>query len=730
LLAVFAVLTLVSLFLSPGLHDGSSAAIKGPWFFLGIQELLHWSSHPGLVIAATVAVLAALYAVRVAGYDGARRLKSLLAAVTVAYALLCIVGAFMRGENWAWQPHWPGEAGDLRAGWVFAGAGTPTPSPLPTAMGRPEGCLVCHADVSGLGNAHRPDAVGCASCHGGEALTLDAGRAHADMENIPGNLATAMQGCGQSACHQPIVERVNNSLMTTMAGVIAVNRAVFGEPAATELPRVETLGDSPADSHLRQLCVSCHLGASKISFGPNTEETRGGGCNACHLSYSPESLQALAGYETAKRAGPADPPKHHPLIGLDIGNEQCLGCHSRSGRISMNYEGWHEMHEPSAEQRDAARPAAAGPERYRLFADGRVFERATPDVHAEAGMDCIDCHTANEVMGDGSAPARKHEALRVGCSDCHAPSGTRLQSVANDQLDPESLRLIALRGWAVTEDELRVRASSGETLVNAVVDASGTAELIRKRTGERLPLNPAAPVCSEGGGHARLGCGSCHTAWAPRCSSCHTSFDPTETGYDWVDDADVTGAWIERAGPFVANPPTLGIRETAGTESRSVVETFTPGMVMTLDRSRRAGSPDLLHARLYARVEPHTTQRAARSCTSCHNDPEALGYGRGKLELLRDAPGRGHWAFTPAEPRSAAEGLPADAWTPFLDTRDGRVSTRDDVRPFSVEEQHRILTVGACLTCHAGDSPPMRESVRDWERVLGRRLETCIMPEW
>jgi hypothetical protein len=137
-----------------------------------------------------------------------------------------------------------------------------------------------------------------------------------------------------------------------------------------------------------------------------------------------------------------------------------------------------------------------------------------------------------------------------------------------------------------------------------------------------------------------------------------------------------------------------------------------------------------LQARLYARVEPHTTQRVARSCTSCHNDPEALGYGRGKFELVRDAPGRGHWSFTPAEPKSTADGLPADAWTPFLGTREGRVSTRDDVRPFSVEEQQRILTVGACLTCHAGDSPPMRESVRDWERVLGRRLETCIMPEW
>lgn len=734
LMAVLAGLVAVSLILSPGLHAGPDTVVKGPWFFLGLQEMLHWTSQPLLVIAATLAVLAALYAVRVADVRSARQLKGVLAGIVVAYGVLCAVGGFMRGENWSWKAHWPDGSGNLHPGWVFASVDVPVPLPIPTAMGQPEGCLVCHRDVTGLGNAHRADAVGCASCHGGDRLTLDKQRAHDGMRRIPGNLADAAQSCGQSSCHQPVVERVNNSLMNTMAGVIAVDRSVFGEPTGvmpTSVPRADRLSHSAADSHLRQLCASCHLSATKTAFGPNTEESRGGGCNACHLSYDPATLQALADYQEAKNTGDAPPPTRHPLIGLDIGNGQCLGCHSRSGRISTNYDGWHELDDPSPAVRLAARPASGKPGTYRLFGDGRIFERAAADVHAQAGMDCIDCHTATEVMGDGTAPAYKREALRVTCEDCHATGGEPLPTVANELLDPDSQRLIALRGWRPGPDELRVRARSGGVLVNAVVDRAGAAWLIRKRTGARLPLDPVAPACIEGGGHSRLSCGSCHTAWAPRCSNCHTSFDPDAGAFDTVADTPVTGAWVERGGPFLADAPTLGVRVDADAAAGTGrIDTFAPGMIMALDRPRQGGPPDVVHTRLYARVEPHTTQRQPRSCVSCHSDPEALGYGSGTLTLRHDGPGRGRWVFTPATAAAPADGLPADAWIAFLGTRGDRVSTRDDVRPFDVGEQQRILTVGACLTCHAPDSGPMRHAVRNWPDVLAARTSACIVPTW
>jgi hypothetical protein len=277
-----------------------------------------------------------------------------------------------------------------------------------------------------------------------------------------------------------------------------------------------------------------------------------------------------------------------------------------------------------------------------------------------------------------------------------------------------------------------VRTAKGDVLVNVLIDGAGSLRLVRKRTGERREVKPAAPVCVEGRGHFRLSCGSCHTAWAPRCPTCHTSFDATADAYDWIDDADVRGAWNEKAGPFAADLPTLGVRRVAADAAarRDVIDTFVPGMILTIDRNREPGRPsDLVFRRLYARIEPHTTRRDVRSCQSCHSDPVALGYGRGELRYDR-TPAGGRWTFTPASPSLPDDGLPADAWIPFLGTRDGMVSTREDVRPFTAEEQRRILRVGACLTCHAPLSAVMRDSVPDFDALLARRSARCVIPAW
>jgi quinol-cytochrome oxidoreductase complex cytochrome b subunit len=730
-LVVLVATAAISLLLSPGLHDGIDPIVKGPWYFLGLQEILHWTPWPVVVVLAGIAIVGAIFAIRVIGPRGAAWTKGTLLALVVVYAGLCGVGALLRGENWTLVPTSPVGGGNLRVGFVF----TPTPEaplPLPMVMGRPEGCLVCHKGVTGLGNSHRPDAVGCASCHGGDLLTLDKARAHGGMDVSAGNLATAMLRCGQVACHPTIVPRVERSVMTTMSGIIAVNRMVFGETPArvpAGSPHVRRLGRSAADTHLRQLCASCHLGAPRTMLGPNDEDTRGGGCNACHLSYSPAALDALRRYERDKPRGAVDAPTVHPAISLDIDNGQCFGCHSRSGRISTSYEGWHEVHEPPAEASD---PARSAPSRFRTLADDRVFERVTPDIHQQRGLDCIDCHTSNEVMGDGVAHTRKSQQLRVACEDCHARPGTSLSVVPASGIDPESRKILVVRQWPGPVASHYARTPTNDLLVNVVLNAAGQPTLIRKRTGERRELKPAARVCLEGQGHMRLSCGSCHTAWAPRCPTCHTSFDATSEAYDWVDDSDVRGAWKEKAGAFVADLPTLGVRrrDAANGGRPDVIDTFVPGMILTIDRPAEPGRPaDTLFRRLYARVEPHTTRREARSCMSCHNDPVALGYGRGALRYER-TPAGGRWRFTPAMAPLPHDALPADAWIPFLGSRTGMVSTRDDVRPFTGEEQRRILRVGACLTCHDGNSRIMRDSVRDFAALLARRDPRCLFPAW
>jgi hypothetical protein len=87
----------------------------------------------------------------------------------------------------------------------------------------------------------------------------------------------------------------------------------------------------------------------------------------------------------------------------------------------------------------------------------------------------------------------------------------------------------------------------------------------------------------------------------------------------------------------------------------------------------------------------------------------------------------GRWRFTPRQAALPQDGLPADAWTGFLATRSDVASTHEGARPFSVAEQQRILTVGACLSCHAGDSAPMRAALRDFAGAVQRRKAVCAL---
>lgn len=749
----------LALVVSPGLHDGLHAAVKGPWYFLGLQELLHWSTWPAWLLAAGAGVLALLAWIPEARPPAAARAKRGLYVTVAAYFVLCIGVLFVRGANWSVAPGWPDGPGDLRAGPLLERVTVDAARvPLPVVLGRPEGCLACHGGMAGFSPAHKPEAAGCSSCHAGDPFTLDAARAHRGMTLVPGNLADAARSCGQGPCHADIVPRVERSIMATFAGVIATNRWVFGErpdAGATpgQPPHARQLGHSAADSHLRQLCVGCHLDHAKTLWGPIDQESRGGGCNACHLKYSPEAKAALDAYvpETPERSDGGQPvppppsgkpfPRVHPRLSVHANNPHCFGCHSRSSRISTSYEGWHEMrHDPDDAERQAH------PDRYRLLQDGRTFERRAADVHHTAGMDCIDCHTALEVMGSGHAVAHKAEALRVRCEDCHAAAGGRVAARDPKDIDPESRKILTLRGWGLPAGQRVGATRSGDTLLHVTVDDAGRATLRRKGDGRSAPMKPQSPLCSGGAGqggapdtaHRRLSCNSCHTAWAPQCTSCHTAFDPKGEGHDHLDARFVRGEWIEQSTGFDAGPPALGVRRAdgRGEPGGERIDTFVPGMIMTLDRNLREGAPpDTVFRRLFAPLAAHTTQRASRPCASCHNDPVALGYGKGTLRFEPGPAGRaggrtGRWRFTPAAAPLPQDGLPADAWTGFLAARADRASTQEGARPFSVAEQQQILTVGACLSCHAGDSPPMRAGLRDFAATLARRSAQCAVPSW
>ncbi len=585
-----------------------------------------------------------------------------------------------------------------------------------SVFGNRESCFACHDQQSGYSPYHDPKNIGCTACHLGNPGSNDKEKAHENMVLIPGNLADAEKTCGK--CHVEELKKINNSLMTTNSGLIAVDKFIFGEADSPDHHyHVKDLKFSKTDQHLRSLCMNCHLGAEKKEYGEIGEMSRGGGCNACHLNYSPEALSDLHQYFNS---GKEILPKFHPSTDIKVSDEHCYGCHSRSSRISTNYQGWQETLLDSID--------VIGNKQFKQVADGRIYRFLGEDVHHSKGLLCVDCHSSHEVMGTGKAYLHEEQAVSLQCSDCHYKD--RPNTIKYDQLDAESSLVFLHRKYSHQDQKMLAVKKDGHPLVNTFLDDEGDVFLIGKGDGKIHPVKKQSELCARDKAHAGLACSTCHSQWAPRCIGCHNAFEKNvENAYDLLDKKMVDDHWVEYVSEFDAALPTLGVRENSVERK---IEPALPGMIMTIDHSSFEGGKDQNTSfhRLYAPNSPHTTSKHVRSCASCHTSPDALGYGMGEL-TYSTASGKGIWSYKPAYQNNPNDNLPEDAWIPFLGSQKAKiVSTRSDFRPFTVKEQKRILLVGACLQCHEEKSEIMKETlIKGLDPVLKKISKQCILPE-
>jgi len=724
--STFIILLLSTLILSFFLHPSFGRETgAGPWYFIGFQEILLWSPNPGRTWWLFILLIVLIWVLPRLVPRFNLRMKFLLLAFLLFYVMISITGAFFRDSDknltWPWQRDPNCNSSLAFHPLTLTLADDPVyVKGIPRINGQREACLLCHDNVTGFSPAHAPEAVGCYTCHRGDPFTLNKRRAHKNMILIPGNVEDAWQTCGSASCHPDIPARINSSLMTSMSGVVTVDRFVFGEETSlSQLAHIKDIGHSAADQHLRDLCANCHLGHEKVNLGPVSQISRGGGCNACHLNYTDSARLDLQAYQNNKSIIENE-IFHHPQLNLNVTDEHCFGCHSRSGRIATSYQGWHET------MFDAEKIPEKG--KFRVLEDERVLEFISEDVHHQKGMSCTDCHISYELMGDGKAYAHKEEQVMIRCEDCHFTQSPSL--ISYPDLDSESKKIIAQRRWEVEGKLFLTTKAGNRAMINAWKDSTGH-YLLRTKSGDTLlPLKTPLPVCLEGGSHKALSCESCHTAWTPQCIGCHNVYDERVQGFDMLEYKEKQGSWVEHVGVFLAGAPTLGVvRDSTGSK---MIKTFTPGMIISIDQQsfsqNKKGEPDRF-LRLYSPISAHTTIREGRSCKSCHLDPLAIGYGRG--ELVYDmTSGRGRWSFRSNYAPNAYDSLPEDAWIGFLENPPLLASTRENARPFNLEEQRAILAVGACLTCHEEGSAVIKASLSDFPALLKKISPKCVLPDW
>lgn len=522
------------------------------------------------------------------------------------------------------------------------------------------GCRGCHGSAAaGHAPGHAFAAHDCGPCHGGDPSAAERDAAHAGLVAFPGHLDNAARTCG--TCHPGQLEGVRASPMTTLRGMIGTTRRVLsGSPGAPGLAGAAEgparLGSSAADSLLRKLCVSCHLGQPKARHGHDPVRDRGGGCLACHVN----------GY----------PPGAHPEVSARVEDARCFGCHSRSARIALSYAGLAEL--------DDGTGARADPAVLARLPDGRLLERRAADRHHRAGLACVDCHTGAELMhlapppeadaalAQGPAPPTRSGAGDIRCEDCHGPGRASAPAAALSAWQRARLRSPA--GAADPAREVYLTGRRATPLGGLEPNGDGV-YLRRKLGGEPIPVPAYRPEDHPwAGAHARLACEACHSQWAPRCYGCHLSYDPAAAQWDHLQGTWTPGRWRERRWDTRNGLPALGI----AADGR--IRPFVPAMVMTVEHP----DPEAPHfRRLFAPIAPHTTG-PARGCASCHRSPEALGLGAGRVE-----PVPGGWAMTAAGP-ALADGLSADAWTDLQGTRGGE-ATRPGDRPLDPQALSRVL---------------------------------------
>jgi len=176
------------------------------------------------------------------------------------------------------------------------------------------------------------------------------------------------------------------------------------------------------------------------------------------------------------------------------------------------------------------------------FDDSDRFGKAVhlADIHLEKGMQCNDCHFAQDNHGNGKIYGEPRAAVEIDCTDCHGTISARASLLTSGPAAPPGGRsLETLRTpWGLRRFEW-----SGETLIQrSMGDQNKQWEVVQTRdtvTPDNVHFSPKSyraklmgksgellrgvPTDSSLLAHANssMTCYTCHTSWTPTCFGCH-----------------------------------------------------------------------------------------------------------------------------------------------------------------------------------------------------------------
>jgi len=592
----------------------------------------------------------------------------------------------------------------------------------------------------------------CIVCHGGNPLTMVKKRAHKgtikyfldhkgpkDYYPAPASSWINQNTCGM--CHQEQVDAQMNSLMMTEQGKIQGAMWSFGakegyehthgnfdtknpedphkrlgtdayraymqrlsemEPQGfpsemKEIPRAPTAEEVEKDpslavyTYLRQECLRCHTGSKGRS---KRGDYRGIGCASCHIPYSNDGYYEGGDKKISKKPGHMlvhsiqssreVKVKVHDQEYSGVPVETCSTCHNRGKRIGVSYQGLMETEYQATFDDEGNGQPKLHTKRYLHLQE---------DVHYQKGMLCQDCHTSNDLHGDGFLSGANLGAVEVECQDCHGTTSAypwELPLGYSDEFnttaatgdgrgttktiaeylkmgtvsDPQDGHLLTARGnplihTAKKGNHIMMHLASGKDIELTPLKALKEEEKLSKEA--IVAMDQIEAHTSE------LECYTCHATWAPQCYGCHVKVDYSggkqnpdflkashdhdvhgRTGEmrslkNYLVDGKVTEtrSYLRWEDPALAQngegritPVIPGCQVTAtviGKDGKALIQ----NQIFKIPNVEGAGEEGQ-NAIDMSPVQPHTISKRSRSCESCHANDKAIGLGIGGGKYFAD----------------------------------------------------------------------------------------------
>ncbi len=396
-----------------------------------------------------------------------------------------------------------------------------------------------------------------------------------------------------------------------------------------------------------------------------------------------------------------------------------------------------------------------------MHGDGNIHGTTMGQVEIE----CTDCH---------GTPKKYPWELPIGYGD---EFGKKAQTEARGTA--EKLLIVGQQfGYPYAVEDGFLLSARGNPLGNVV--RRGNKVIVHSATGNDFEVpdlkglalgnkwkDPSAEVAmSAVSGHLeKLECYTCHASWAPQCYGCHVKVDYSNDkngkqkgGTDWIASGNshdsqgqtaesklgakgifTSGKPMESRSYLRWEDPVLGIggegRVTPLMPGCQVVYTVIDDTGAVIANNMIADAPDEAkyvgqeHVPLaidMSPVQPHTAQRQARTCESCHGNAKVAGLGIGNgtfsnqqnKDVVFDLMNAKTGEIIPEKYTVQIQAIPKldFDWSQIV-TRDGtQLATVGShwplSRAFNKEEIDTFMRTGTCMGCHQNMS-----KMELWEKV-------------